>query len=264
MFLLFFTLPFPVGATQLISSSPTSCPVEAQCSIETGALITGGGGFSQIPQHETPDYQQSALKNYFKSATNLPPSSWYDASRRAYPDIAMFGHGYMTYSSGAAQEVDGTSASSPVFAAFVSQYNDARAQQGLPALGFLNYLLYQTAASTPSAFNDITTGSNRCADNAICCDNGFHAGNSWDPVTGLGAPNFQVLGKILVPGGITGTYSDHHITGCSVTPADGSGGTSNVKKSDAEILKSYWYAFVILALACLTIGVIIGICYVKR
>jgi tripeptidyl-peptidase-1 len=58
-------------------------------------------------------------------------------------------------------------------------------QAGKSPLGFLNPWLYSTAAS---ALNDITSGSN-----PGCNTNGFPAKAGWDPVTGLGTPNFTKL-----------------------------------------------------------------------
>lgn len=54
----------------------------------------------------------------------------------------------------------GTSCSSPTFAAFVSLLNDARIANDLPALGFLNPLIYAIGALNESVFNDITVGNN--------------------------------------------------------------------------------------------------------
>jgi hypothetical protein len=45
---------------------------------------------------------------------------------------------------------------------------------------------------SPQAFNDITTGSN-----PGCSTNGFSAAKGWDPVTGMGSPNFPALKKAL-------------------------------------------------------------------
>jgi tripeptidyl-peptidase I len=81
--------------------------------------------------------------------------------------------------------IGGTSASSPTFAAFVALLNDARLKAGLPPLGFLNPLFYSTAIG---GFNDITSG------NAPGCGTeGFNATVGWDPVTGLGTPDFGKL-----------------------------------------------------------------------
>ncbi|EKM48003.1 uncharacterized protein PHACADRAFT_51421, partial [Phanerochaete carnosa HHB-10118-sp] len=85
---------------------------------------------------------------------------------------------------GTIQTINGTSISTPVFAGAISLINDALIAANKSALGFLNPFLY----ATPDAFNDITTGSN-----PGCNTNGFPALEGWDPVTGLGTPNFVAL-----------------------------------------------------------------------
>ena len=52
--------------------------------------------------------------------------------------------------------------------------------------------LYQTAA----ALNDITAGSNGGCGFSVS-DRGFYAVAGWDPVTGLGTPNFAALSKAV-------------------------------------------------------------------
>ncbi|KAL4252873.1 tripeptidyl-peptidase II [Abortiporus biennis] len=68
--------------------------------------------------------------------------------------------------------VGGTSASSPTFAGVISLLNDFRISQ--------------------AGFNDITSGSN-----PGCGTNGFTAGTGWDPVTGLGTPDFGKLQALI-------------------------------------------------------------------
>jgi tripeptidyl-peptidase-1 len=56
-------------------------------------------------------------------------------------------------------------------------------------LGFLNPWLYSQGFV---GLNDITSGSN-----PGCDTDGFTAGVGWDPVTGLGTPNFGKLQAIM-------------------------------------------------------------------
>lgn len=42
--------------------------------------------------------------------------------------------------------------------------------------------------ANPQVFHDITTGNN-----PGCNTNGFSASEGWDPVTGLGTPNYPAL-----------------------------------------------------------------------
>ena len=78
--------------------------------------------------------------------------------------------------------MDGTSCSSPTFAAFVVLLNDQLLKKGEAPLGFLNHLIYQYGQI---AFNDVTTGSN-----PGCGTKGFQAAQYWDPATGFGTPNW--------------------------------------------------------------------------
>jgi hypothetical protein len=75
------------------------------------------------------------------------------------------------------------------YSAIISLLNDQQLNAGRPPLGFLNPWLYQTAASTPDAFFDVTIGNNPDS----CCTTGFSCAPGWDAVTGLGTPNYQVL-----------------------------------------------------------------------
>ena len=81
-------------------------------------------------------------------------------------------------------QVDGTSASAPIVGSVISLINEQRLHAGKSTVGFINPVLY----ANPSALNDITSG-----DNPGCGTNGFTAVSGWDPVTGLGTPNYQKL-----------------------------------------------------------------------
>ena len=72
----------------------------------------------------------------------------------------------------------------PAFAGVVALLNSARLDAGLPPLGFLNPLIY----AHPGAFNDVAAG-----DNPGCGTRGFSARAGWDPITGVGTPNFAKL-----------------------------------------------------------------------
>ena len=75
----------------------------------------------------------------------------------------------------------GTSASSPIFASIVNRIVEDRMRKGKAPLGFMNPALY----GFPSMLNDITNGTN-----PGCGTPGFKAVKGWDPVTGLGTPNY--------------------------------------------------------------------------
>ena len=100
--------------------------------------------------------------------------------------------------------MDGTSCSSPLFAAIVSLLNDYQVSRGKPKLGFINPVLYKMAEDNPNIFHDIKEGNNFCTE-YFCCpirkdgssDFGYLASNGWDPVTGLGTPNVGLMKEWL-------------------------------------------------------------------
>lgn len=174
-----------VGATQLnanrtvqLNGSFTSPEVAAETRIESG------GGFSNV--FGLPAYQATAVKNWF--ATANPP---YGADRfnnsqqtRGYPDIAANGVGYITAIDDKFGLVYGTSASTPTVASVFVLINQARLDAGKASIGFVNPVLY----ANPQALNDVISGSN-----PGCGTQGFSAQAGWDPITGLGTPNFPKL-----------------------------------------------------------------------
>ncbi len=61
---------------------------------------------------------------------------------------------------------------------------------GKGPLGFINPTLYKH----PEMLHDITKGGNgNCK-----ADGGFEAGSGWDPVTGLGTPDYPKLLEMLL------------------------------------------------------------------
>jgi len=191
-----------VGATQVnspvysLSSPPPLCQSGEWSCISGGQEVavsydisefTSGGGFSVYAAQ--PSYQTSAVSGYFKSGVQFPPTGYYNATGRGYPDVAAFGHNCMIYAGGV-EAVGGTSCATPAFAAVASLLNQAQiAKTGKP-LGFLNPFLYQMWTAQPNTFNDITVGDNICTESgcAASCQ-GFYCAVGWDPVSGLGSPN---------------------------------------------------------------------------
>jgi subtilase family serine protease len=103
--------------------------------------------------------------------------------------------------------IGGTSASAPIFAGMVALIN----QYTGSAQGPINAMLYQTAATAPSAFHDITAGDNNVACSAgtpgapqpqtIWCPStgvvGYSAGPGFDMATGLGSVDVNKLAVAL-------------------------------------------------------------------
>ena len=164
---------------------------EVACSYPE-AIITTGGGFSNYSPR--PSWQNSVVSTYFNfvSPSELPPASTFNSSNRGFPDVSALGHNFLVRLSGKWKSVDGTSASSPVWAGLIALWNDFEIKSGRPTLGFINPLIYQAFATDPTNFYDIKNGNNKCTESR-CCQYGYATAPGWDPVTGLGSPNFAKL-----------------------------------------------------------------------
>ena len=88
----------------------------------------------------------------------------------------------------------GTSAAAPFWAGLIAL---ADQEAGHP-LGFVNPAIYRIARGPlyRKAFHDITAGSNTVVLNGVTIT-GYQAGPGWDPVTGWGTPDAQVLIPLL-------------------------------------------------------------------
>lgn len=166
-----------VGGTQMVMNN------------EVGVTFSGGGFSNYFSQ---PSYQTQAVKTFLSTSTDLPPASSFNSSGRAYPDISAFATNYQVVVHGITTSVGGTSASTPTVSAIVALLNDYRLSKGESSLGFLNPLIYQTFDTQPTAFYDVTSGSN---DYKTC--KGFTARSGWDPITGVGTPNYPILKKLI-------------------------------------------------------------------
>lgn len=146
--------------------------------------IYSGGGFSNI--FSMPAYQAEAVSHYI---TQYPPP--YGADRfntsgnsRGLPDVSANGALYNVAVDGSFQPVSGTSAATPVFGSVIALINGERLKLGKKPVGFINPVLY----AHPYILNDVTKGNN-----PGCGTSGFEAQPGWDPVTGLGTPNFKKM-----------------------------------------------------------------------
>jgi subtilase family serine protease len=145
-----------------------------------GAAAASGGGLTRLQPR--PAYQDGANP----------------ANHRAVPDISALADivpGWPVVVSAGLQTVGGTSGSTPFVAAATALIDATQRQHGQPRIGLANGWLYQ-AAKRPSTFFDVTTGNNDLA-HVGCC----HATAGYDPVTGLGVPNWAVLPGTLPPPG---------------------------------------------------------------
>jgi len=198
-----------VGATQI--NNPTQLPNQPAICTSGGFQCVGaggqevavsydhanfasGGGFSNVAS--MPTYQTKAVNAYIHGGTALPPQAYWNATGRAFPDISSLGADMLIVAGGAVQTVGGTSCASPTVAGIFALFNDYVIGKTGKPLGFVNPLLYQMWGDQPSAFIDITSGDNACTEQGCNCApgaGGFTAAAGWDPVTGLGSPNFNVM-----------------------------------------------------------------------
>ncbi|KAI0659407.1 family S53 protease-like protein [Cubamyces menziesii] len=149
-----------------------------------------GGAFSNY--FSRPAYQDAAVES-FLSQYGDTNAGMYNRSGRAYPDIAAKADDYVIYAAGFTR-IFGTSASTPVTASVIALLNDRLASAGKPPLGFLNPWLYSKGAS---ALTDIVDGYSNVTCEGTTPPRGFPALKGWDPVTGLGTPNFDKLLAVL-------------------------------------------------------------------
>jgi tripeptidyl-peptidase-1 len=85
--------------------------------------------------------------------------------------------------------VGGTSAAAPAFASILNLINEERLAANKSTVGFVNPTLY----ANPQVLHDITSGTN-----PGCNTTGFSASAGWDPVTGLGTPNYPKMLELFM------------------------------------------------------------------
>jgi len=197
-----------VGATQLYANQTvldreSAMQVNLYSPGEPEALKYFGsaGGFSNY--FSPPLYQTAALTGYFtffdpkhpyyianSNASNIGENGGiYNRAGRGYPDVSANGAYMATFVGGSEGTYFGTSLASPIWASTVTLINQQRTVAGKGPVGFINPTLYANAW----ALNDIVNGSN-----PNCGSSGFSAVEGWDPVTGLGTPNYPKLVRLFL------------------------------------------------------------------
>jgi tripeptidyl-peptidase-1 len=170
-----FVPTFPAGSPFITSVGSTDTSFKKASSFSSG-------GFSNF--YAAQPYQLAAIAAYKASGAAIPPASKFNATGRGFPDVSTVGESFWIFCQGLDEPVDGTSCAAPTFSGVISLLNDARTSAGKRPLGYLNQVFYKH----PEIFNDITEGSN-----PGCGSKGFPAAAGWDPVTGLGSPNFPAM-----------------------------------------------------------------------
>jgi subtilase family serine protease len=209
----------PCDVYAALAGTGTFTPVREVNLLASDPLVLGAGGTSLTASHTTGAWQG-------ETAFGLPdglPGSPFQASgggfsrlfprpgyqdgvpaisaTRGVPDVSANASGHtdlaMVLSDGGRSMIrngGGTSASAPIWAALIAladQYAGRR-------LGFVNPAIYRIAGSRyyHQAFHDITAGDNT-AEFPPATITGYRAAPGWDPVTGLGSPDAQVLIPLL-------------------------------------------------------------------
>jgi subtilase family serine protease len=176
-------LMLAVGGTSLTANPVTGAYI-SETTWDTPSSGSGGG-FSRL--FARPAYQDG-----------VPGIG----ATRGVPDVAADAEGStgmaLAFSSpGGSYELigaGGTSAGAPFWAGLIAL---ADQEAGHP-LGFVNPAIYRIARGPlyHQAFHDITTGNNSAVLNGVTIT-GYQAGPGWDPVTGWGTPDAQVLIPLL-------------------------------------------------------------------
>lgn len=148
---------------------------------------------------------------------------------RLVPDVAALGDpntGFYIYLQGEGAQAGGTSASSPTWAAFCAQLNQARAiVGGLAPLGLLGPKVYPLMGT--ANFRDITSGNNGA----------YNAGPGYDMVTGIGVPVVSSLVSAIGTGLPPPTITSQPV---SVTAQPGQNVTFSVTVSGSPPPSYQW------------------------
>ena len=215
-----------VGGTTLFNLDGVYAGEEAWNLLGLGAGATGGGISAFFP---LPSWQKAG-------GASVASANGGSATMRNVPDVAAVADpqtGLSIYNArtGGWSVIGGTSASSPIWASFVSVIDGARAGAGLPSLGLFNPLLYRLGEAATFGLRDVTDGSNGNVE--IFGTPGFNAGPGYDNTTGLGSINlsrytYSVLTEARGPGTKPGVPE-----GVTVTPSTSSAAVSWIASSGA-------------------------------
>jgi len=181
-------LALTVGGTSLDASHRTGAHIgETVWNRPVSGLpgvVASGGGFSRDfarPAYQTGLRGIGASRGVPDVASDADPNTGI-----AFVEAA--GSQFGIYPAG------GTSAGAPVWAGIAAVADQYAGRH----LGFINPAIYEIGrdARYHRAFHDVTKGNNTVQVGSVTVK-GFDAGHGWDPVTGWGSPNAQVLIPLL-------------------------------------------------------------------
>jgi subtilase family serine protease len=172
-------------------------------------LVLAAGGTSLDASYATGAYRGEMAWNELTDATAGGYSKLFGrpayqdgvarvGAHRGVPDVAADADDrtgmVLAFSDGGVLPARGTSASTPLWAGVIALADQEAGQH----LGLVNPAIYRIARSPAyhRAFHDVATG-----DNSVMLPSGvvvgYQAGPGWDPVTGWGSPDAQVLVPLL-------------------------------------------------------------------
>jgi subtilase family serine protease len=186
-------LVLSAGGTTLRASDTTGAWVgESAWGLPDGTPGTGfqasGGGFSRLfrrPSYQNGVHGIGSMRGVPDVAADGDPSP-----HSGLPVVTSNPGGGYTVS-----EHGGTSASAPIWAGIIALAD----QYAKRHLGFVDPAIYRIArgAHYHQAFHDITAGSANTARFPHGTIAGYRARRGWDPTTGWGSPNAEVLVPLL-------------------------------------------------------------------
>jgi subtilase family serine protease len=178
-----------VGGTTLTTSSGGAWTSETTWNsgydASVGHYWASGGGISE--NYSIPSWQDGISMSLNQGSTTM----------RNVPDVSMVADDILvTYNNGDANSVSGTSAATPLWAAFTALANEQALASGLSTVGFINPAIYSIGKSPPysSTFHDIADYSNNGDLYQL-----FFAVAGYDLCTGWGTPNGVNLINSLAP-----------------------------------------------------------------
>ncbi|KAL4879066.1 Tripeptidyl-peptidase SED1 [Aspergillus karnatakaensis] len=171
----------PTNGTVLDAEVAFEARINSTDGTQVNTLLSSGGGFSNV--FPAPRYQHNALLDFQQIQST-------EAAGRGFPDLALSADAHVTAVNGRFLKMYGTSASAPVFASIIAKINDARLRAGKQTVGFVNPALY----AHPEVMGDVVEGLNYGCHGQPA----YRASSGWDPVTGLGTPDFERMLELFM------------------------------------------------------------------
>ncbi|RDW58856.1 hypothetical protein BP6252_13332 [Coleophoma cylindrospora] len=195
------------NTTRFSPMFPAACPYVTSVGAtrhfqpESSVYFSSGGFSDRFPR---PPWQDNAVKGYLE----VLGDQWnglYNPDGRGFPDVSAQGWAFQYLGKNAStDEFDhilgyGTSAAAPTFASVISLLNSARLSAGEAPLGFLNPWLYSVGKE---GLNDVVHGGSKGCTGVDVYSGlptphvpyaSWNATVGWDPVSGLGTPDFRKL-----------------------------------------------------------------------